>query len=136
MAGLMKRTALALLLAAGVSACSSNPAGPSPFNQTINGTLASFGYQSHDFTAPRAGTMTVMLTWPSATARDLDLYLTETSCSDIYGLDPCVFLAESIASEGSSELVSRTVSSGDDLRIWVDSFSFSNHSYSLQISIQ
>ena len=131
----MKRLLLACLLVVGASACS-NPAGPSPFTQTINANLASFGYQAHDFTAPRAGTLTVLLTWPAGVSRDLDLYLTASSCADIYGLDPCVFLAESILSAGTSEVVSRPVQSGEALKIWVDSFSQSSHGYSLELTIE
>jgi hypothetical protein len=131
----MKRFLLACLLVVGASACGS-PAGPSPFTQTINGSIGSFGYQSHDLTAPRAGTLTVLLRWEAGNSRDLDLYLTATSCEDIYGLDPCVFLAESILSEGTSEVVSRVVQSGEALKIWVDSFSTSNHGYSLDVTIE
>jgi hypothetical protein len=127
-----------VLLAAALAAsgCGKSPTGPSTFNQTINGSVSTFTYTSHAFTAPRAGTMTIALTWQAGTDRDLDLYLTDGNCADFYGVTPCVTLAESFASSGTSETVTFPAQVGRQFQIWVDSFSTTNHSYSLRITIE
>jgi hypothetical protein len=116
-------------------ACNGSPTQPSPYTETINGSIASNAYLSHVFTTPRAGTMTVTLNWTAGADRDLDLYLTSAACADIYGLEPCTLLEESFAVEGTSETISRAVAADEAFRIWVDSFSSSNHSYTLNIAI-
>jgi len=134
---LMKRLLLLLAAVALVSAgCNNSPTAPSPFNQTVNGSIGSFAYLSHDLTTPRAGVLTITLTWPAGDGRDLDLYVTPQDCQDIYGEQPCTFLEESFASVGTSETITRAVQSGEPFRIWIDSFSFSDHAYTLQIGIQ
>lgn len=135
----MKHILVACVLAVAslTVACSNSPTQPSPFNQTINGNLASFEYVAHNFTPPRTGTLTVVLTWTAAADRDLDLYLTDATCDDIYGqTPPCTFLEQSIASTGNSERITRAVQQGTPLRLWVDSFSFSGHNYTMQITIE
>lgn len=78
--------------------------------------------------------MTVTLSWATSAA-DLDLYLTSSSCADVY-LSACARLAVSDGAIGTSEVITRTVASGETFKVWVDSFSFSPHSYTLQIRIE
>jgi hypothetical protein len=80
--------------------------------------------------------MTIALTWQAGTDRDLDLYLTDGNCADFYGVTPCVTLAESFASSGTSETVTFPAQVGRQFQIWVDSFSTTNHSYSLRVTIE
>lgn len=126
---------LCLLVAASASCGGgSSPTAPSPFSQTIAGTVSSFGYTQHAVSAPRAGTMTATLTWGSSSA-DLDLYLTSSSCPDVY-LSACPRLASSDRAIGTSEVITRTVASGETFKLWVDSFSSFPHNYSLQLRIE
>jgi hypothetical protein len=129
------RTLVLCLLALAGAACGGSPTEPSPVNQTINGSVAAFSQTSHTFTAMRAGSMRVTLTWQAAADRDLDLLLTESNCESLFGQPPCPILQESIASAGSSETVTHVVQTGQQVKIWIDSYSVSNHSYSIQIVI-
>lgn len=132
-----KAPALALsLLVAAISGCGggSSPTAPSPFLQTLNGSVSSFGYVQHPISVPRSGTMTSTLTWSSSSV-DLDLYLTSSSCADIY-LSFCTRLAVSNRSTGTSEVIARSVASGESFKLWVDSFSSSRQNYTIQIRIE
>ncbi|MDP3719465.1 MAG: hypothetical protein Q8T13_17010 [Acidobacteriota bacterium] len=133
----MKAVILTLCVLA--SACgggSSSPTAPSatpqPYNQTVTGTVSSLGIVQHPLSIPRSGNMTLTLSW--GTTADLDLYLTNSSCN-AYPPDSCQILA---ASDGvaATERITRTVTSGESFKIWVDSFSFSPQNYTIAISIQ
>src|SRR5687768_1238300 len=100
-----------------------NPTNPSPNPQdpsfqTLTGTVGSFEYVSHPLTASRAGNLTVTLTWQGSS--DLDLYLTASTCPDIYGSSACAPFAVSNQLIGNSEAVTRAVQSGEQFKIWVD----------------
>jgi hypothetical protein len=130
----------AMLFAVSATACggggdNGNPAAPSqqPFNQTITGTVSSFGTTQHLVNVPRGGNMRLSVSWVDG--GDLDLYLTGTGCN-AYPPTSCQILA---ASDGLSnpEVITRTVSSGEQFKAWVDSFVLSSaRNYTLTINIQ
>ena len=133
------RKALCVLVCVLAAACGGGdsptaPTPPQPFNQTVTGTLNSFGYGHHPLTVPRAGNMTLNLSWPSSA--DLDLYLTTSACQEIYPMGNCQFLAVSDRAGAGAESITRTVAAGETFKIWVDNFAFNPQNYTLTINIQ
>jgi hypothetical protein len=125
---------LALALACG--ACGGSSTSPSNTSQTATqtGTVSSLNANSHTLTINRSGTMTLTLTWTGAA--DLDLYLTGSSCN-VYPLpNNCQILVRSTATTGTRESITRTVSSGDTFKAWVDNFSVASVSYSLELDVR
>ena len=103
---------------------------------TLTGTVSSQGFTQHSITAARSGTLTLRLTWSGA--NDLDLYLTTAAC-DSYppGNQPgCPMLALSTADSGNTETITRTVSSGEEFKAWVDNFDTGSKAYGLSVDIQ
>ena len=79
--------------------------------------------------------MKAVLAWTNGTI-DLDLYLTNAAC-DTYPPLHCTTLATSEAATGTSETVSRSVSAGEQYKLWVDDFSTTLPSdYTIQLTIQ
>jgi uncharacterized protein YfaP (DUF2135 family) len=104
--------------------------------QTIQGSVTAFGTTQHPFTTTRPGTLRVVLTWPNS-AIDLDLYLTPGTCTADYPLPTCTLLEVSESSVGTSEIIQRPVSSGEQFKIWVDNFHETLASnYTLEITIR
>ena len=131
----MRRGAAALLCLA-LAACGGSPSAPSPpeFQESISGTVAAYGTTQHSFSAPRAGQLKLVLTWPSA-AIDLDLYLTGPTC-DTYPPLNCTTLATAAGASGTTETLTFTVASGDRVKYWIDNFHPSQGSaYTVQITI-
>ena len=129
----MKR-ALPLLLAFAVLACGDDPTDPSdPFEQTLTGSIEAAGTTSHSITTPRGGTLRAVLTWPNGEI-DLDLYLTAAGCNGYPPLD-CTILDTSDSFTGTQETVQRTVTSGQQYKLWVDSYSDLDSDYTLEITI-
>jgi hypothetical protein len=136
-----QRLGLCLLAAVSVAACgggdNGNPAAPSapqPFNQTVTGTVSSFGTTQHTVSIPRSGQMRLTLTWVGG--GDLDLYLTNTACNS-YPPTDCTMLASSDSATGASETILRPVNQGETYKAWVDSFIVSEaRNYSMTITIQ
>jgi hypothetical protein len=122
------------MFVAGCGGGGGSPTAPAPFNQTVAGTVSSFGYTQHPLSAPREGTMTLTLSWQGSA--DLDLYLTSSSCVDIYPEGRCPLLAVSDRASGNTEVITRTVARNETFKIWVDNFSFSPQSYSISTQIQ
>jgi hypothetical protein len=106
---------------------------PQPFNQTVTGTVGTLGITQHPLTTPRAGNMTVTLTWQ--TTADLDLYLTNGTCNQ-YPPDSCQILAQSDRFTGSSETITRTVAAGEVFKLWIDNFALAPQNYTLHTLIQ
>jgi hypothetical protein len=138
----MRRILGVVLLAVSTFACGGDggtPTGPSgtpPFNQTLSGNVAVFGVNRHSVTIPRSGNMTVRLTWQDGSV-DLDLYLTASGCVELYPLSACNILANSTALAGTSEQVTRSVSSNDALAIFVDNLDLSRaQAYTVTIEVQ
>jgi hypothetical protein len=114
-----------------------NPNAPSsqPFTTTITGNVAAFAVARHAFTAPRAGSMRLTLTWTGSA--DLDLYLAPSTCQNLFPLGQCGVLAESDAATGNQEVVTRTVANGDNYAIFVDSFAATGaNAYSIAVRIE
>jgi hypothetical protein len=106
---------------------------PQPFNQTVTGTVSVFGTTFHPISTARAGTMRLTLSWSSGV--DLDLYLTNPTC-EIANLASCQLLA---AADGfvNPETISRTVSTNESFRVFVDNNSTTQSaSYTLTIRIE
>lgn len=110
-----------------LSGCGASPTapptpapGPPPVSETFTGTVAPYAIVFHTFAPARDGMATLTLRWSSAA--DIDLYVTEPSCTG-YPPDRCLVLARSAASSGNEERVQVTVRAGASLRLWVDNFS-------------
>lgn len=117
----------------GASPAAPSPSTPSPPTSplTFTGSVNASGYTSHAISVSGSGTMTVTLTWQSSLA-DLDLYLTDQSCS-AYPLLSCTVLEQSTAPTGSSESVSRSVSPGQTFKAWVDSYATTSTPYTVSV---
>ena len=129
----MKRL-LPLLLAVTVLACGDDPAGTEePFDQTFTGNVAAGATISHTVTAPRSGTLRAVLTWLDGQV-DLDLYLTAATCTG-YPPSDCTLLDSSEAFSGTSETVDGSVVSGQQRKLWVDSWSDVASNYTIEVTI-
>ena len=96
---------------------------PTGFSSTFTGSMEGYNAAQHSLTVPESGSLRARLTWTGG--GDLDLYLTPGSCNT-YPRQPgsgCELLEVSDRLEGSEEIITRSVSSGDQFKIWVDSFS-------------
>ena len=128
---------LGLLLVAGCGGGGSSPNSPSqqPYTQTVTGSVGVFGTNSHSIgPAPRGGNMTITLTWSNSA--DLDLYLTNSGCSEFNVIATCQLFG---SADGfvNPERVQRTVSSGDSFRLFVDNNSTTlSVNYTLTIRIE
>jgi hypothetical protein len=131
----LSRAACVTALAAAITSCGGkSPTAPTPFTQTVAGTVSSLGYTAHEINVSRSGVLTATLTW-SSSAVDLDLYLTNGSCADVY-LFSCPRLATSDRAAGTAETITRSVSRGEQFKVWVDNFSFGSHSYTVNVRIE
>jgi hypothetical protein len=132
----VKKLVIGVFVCALASACgSSSPTGPSAppvYEESVVGTAASFGWVQHALTTPRAGNLTVTLTWGSG--GDLDLYLTNQSCNQ-YPQGNCQILGASDAAFGATETIRRTVSQGETFKVWVDNFALFPIGYTLRLRI-
>lgn len=119
---------LLISMACGGGGGSSSPTDPTPTptptptpglqNATFTGTVPAYGTVSHELTLTAAGTLTASLSWTDTTA-DLDLYVTDSSCSGYPPLD-CAVLVRSVADTGVAEQISRAVKTGDKFLLWID----------------
>ena len=133
---LSRRLAVIGLFLAFTACGSDSPTGPSPYDQTVTGSVDIFGTNRHSLNIPRSGTMTLTLTWQDG-AVDLDLYLVNTSCTILYPKASCNIIQSSSASSGTSERISRSVSTGENFNLFVDNLNLSrSQSYSIAINIQ
>jgi len=116
---------------------SSSPTTPSPYTQSVGGTVSAFGTTRHALTIPQSGSMSLTLTW-SDTTIDLDLYLAASSCQQLYPMSGCQIILASNSAQGTvRENVSRSVVSGETYSIFVDNLNLSKAtSYTLDIRIQ
>jgi len=105
-----------------------------PISDSVSGTVGPFAYVPHLLNVSRDGTLTATLTWQGST--DLNLYLTVGTCADVYGPNACERLAVSDQVSGNSEMVTFTVKSGEQYRVWVDNFAQTSQAYVVQISIR
>jgi hypothetical protein len=147
------KTRLAILLLAawvGAAACGSKnsesdggntpptptptPTPGEPISDSVNGNVGPFAYVSHLLNVSREGNLTATLTWQGST--DLNLYLTAGTCADVYGSNACERLAVSDQVSGNSEMVTFTVKSGEQYKVWVDNFAQTSQAYVVQISIR
>ena len=113
-----------------------SPGGGETFSQTVSGSVAVFSEARHSLPVTVSGDLTLRLTWVNP-AIDLDLYLTASTCTEnLYPLSSCGVLLASIGSTGSSEVITRPVSSGEQFQVWVDNLSATTGTnYTLQIDI-
>jgi hypothetical protein len=113
------------------------PAPPQgPFNQTLTGTVPAFDEAFQQFVAPRDGMATLKLTWADASA-DLDLVVTDGSCTSLYGADAanCQQFGVSGRIVGTEETISTALTAGQAYRLWVDNFAHSAQAYTIEIEI-
>ena len=121
-----------------IAGCGGNgPTTPAPYTQTMGGTVAVFGSTKHALSIPRSGQMSLLLTWTDSTI-DLDLYLTATSCTELYPMASCTVLLASNTTIGAvRETIVRSVNSGEAFTIWIDNLSVTKAStYNLDLTIQ
>lgn len=119
-----------------LSACGGSPSSPSqqPFTQHIAATVDVFGTTEHSLSIPRSGTMTIMLRWSNAT--DLDLYLTNSGCQ-VTTPEACTIFASATGTTGTQESITRTVTTGETYKLFVDNNSVSlSSNYTLDVTIQ
>ncbi len=81
--------------------------------------VAKFGTNAHTLSADRDGTMRVRLMWDEADV-DLDLYLVEPSCTDLYSGAGCVVLDSAEGVGSGQESLTREVRAGERMLILVD----------------
>lgn len=125
-----------LLLTFALVACGDDPVGTGdPFEQTFTGTVAAGDWTGHTISAPRGGTLTAVLTWPSS-ANDLDLLLTTGSCTgDQWPGNSCTVLDTADGVADAQEVVAATVSSGQQYKVWVDSYADVSSTYTIRVRI-
>lgn len=109
-----------------------SPAGE-PYTATYQATVGDYADASHRLVMPRDGTATFTLRWSNGGA-DLDLGLTPDSCVNFWA-DSCVHLADSVAVNGTTETIVRTVKTGEAYRLWVVSYAHAVQAYTLDVSI-
>ena len=81
---------------------------------------------------PQSGSLRAELTW--ADGGDLDLHLTSNTCTDLLSVT-CTVLESSYQGD-TSEVITRTVSNGEQFRFWVDSYVTTGpRNYTLKITI-
>jgi hypothetical protein len=116
--------------------CADNPAGasPTPFTQTMTGTVAAAGTSRQVLAIPRSGNLVLTLSWPGAV--DLNLYLAPSSCSALNPKSQCNVLLQSNYST-SQESIARPVKDGEAFSVFIENVSTSSSSsYTLNIRIQ
>ena len=125
---------LVFLLTILCAGCSGSPIKPSAFNTTFTGTVTPFGTSRETLQVPRAGAMTVSLTWSDPSV-DLDLYLAPTSCTTLYPIASCGILAAA-TSTSTTETLNRNVASNENFAIFVDNLNISKPAaYTIAVSI-
>lgn len=128
---------LAAAVLAGCGDDSDSPLSPDgTFSQTVSGSVAVFSEARHPLPVTVSGDLTLRLTWSDPTV-DLDLYLTASTCTqNLYPLESCGVILAAIASTGTSEVITRPVSSGEQFQVWVDNLSATTAmNYTLSIDI-
>jgi hypothetical protein len=114
-----------------------SPTSPSQqaFTQSISGNVGVFGTTAHPIgPLPRGGTMTITLQWTGNV--DLDLYLTNSTCSEFAILATCQLFgsADGIV---NPERITRTVASGEQFRLFVDNVSTTaSANYTLSVRVE
>jgi hypothetical protein len=140
----LKRYALLLSVSALVVGCgkgNGTATSPSkavaPYNNTITGSVDVFGSVRHALPIPRAGNMTITLTWQDPSV-DLDLDLASSTCVNLYPKAACGVLQSSSTGFGTTtERIARSVLVGESYNVFVDNFSASKtQAYSLTVTIQ
>jgi hypothetical protein len=132
MSAVLSLMAMALLTACGGG--SSTSPSSKPYSQHIAGTVDVYGTTEHSLSIPRSGTMIITLTWSNGA--DLDLYLTNSSCTTS-NLPTCTLFASATGTIPGRETVQRTVTNGETYKIFVDNNSLSlSSNYSIDLNIQ
>ena len=105
------------LAAAGCGGGSDTPTAPAnqPVVQTGTGTIGPGGASEWLFTAPRAGTAQIALSWTGT--GNMDLWLTDPTCN-VHPLGNCDIFARSQTMSANPEIVTRTVAAGERFKIW------------------
>lgn len=129
-----------ILLAVLVSACGGkNPTSPTPiqqqpYTQSLSGTVSIFGTTRHSLNIPRSGNMRVTLSW--AGGPDLDLYLTNSGCQELYPKASCGVILSSDSATGTQEIIAQSVTSGQAFALFIDNLSTTRATpYTLDIRI-
>ena len=118
-------TALSLGLVLALSGCSSRGvlsagATPSAGPRSTTHTVAAYRTNRHLVVAPRAGQMTIRLTWSDPSV-DLELYLAAASCLELYPMRVCPIGPTSKSAVGAVEEVGRRiVTAGEQYSVFVD----------------
>jgi hypothetical protein len=78
-----------------------------------------FGTNEHQLRVDRDGTLRVRLVWTERRV-DLDLYLVEASCTDLYSGAGCGILGSAAGTTSGQETLSRSVREGERMLVLVD----------------
>jgi hypothetical protein len=106
---------------------------PAGFSQTQTATVGTNSYFRHETVTARSGTLTIRLTWQDPTV-DLDLYLLDAACLNVTAA--CQVLGRSDSGSGVSEVISRTVRSGERFQTYVENLSATKaQTYTLAVTI-
>ena len=121
------RSAVILFAIIILSACGGkNPTSPTPlqqqpYTQSLTGTVSIFGTTRHSLNIPRAGNMRLTLSWTGGP--DLDLYLTNSACQELYPKSACNVILASDSAVGTQETIAQSVTSGQAFAIFIDNLS-------------
>ena len=112
---------LVLIMTLAASACGGGstptaPPTPQPFNLTAGGSLGPSEYTIVPFTAPRAGTATIQVSWSGN--GNIDLYLTDQNCNAFPVNDACPIKSMSQTASANPEQITRTVTAGEQFKVW------------------
>jgi hypothetical protein len=120
-----------------------NPAAPTPQVQNLDfdHNVASLSVNSQDVAIFQNASVTATLTWGNAN-NDLDLFLTDASCSydanndTFVGVGCTGIVAQSVNGSGTTEVISRQVTSGQTLRFWITNIGNSTQGAHLNVRLQ
>jgi hypothetical protein len=87
--------------------------------RAVSSRVSKFGTNAHTVRPGRDGTLRIRLTWSEPEA-DLDLYLVEPSCTDLYSDAGCAVLVRSEGVQRGQESISHEVRAGEQLLVLVD----------------
>jgi hypothetical protein len=84
---------------------------------TAGGNLAPSEYTIVPFTAPRAGTVTIQVSWGGD--GNVDMYLTDQNCSEFPLNNVCPLKSMAQTASANPEQITRTVTAGEQFKVWV-----------------
>ena len=108
---------------------------PTVFTQTLTGSLGANTGNAHPLTIDRRGNLTLEVSWPGIA--DLDVYLTDPNCTDVFQQRTCMFYGQADSVSQNPERVTRTVDATQlRFNVWIVNASrVTSANYSLAIRV-